>query len=369
MGDVRGEAWSAIREGNSIVEGLIAQKHYKEAMINARSTLQTLVTDLCERNGIEERNLVDMINALNEQGIIDDTTYEHYNKIRMLGNRAVNEDDNSAYNASQAHHLLSQEIYAYANMISGRNSARDEEARPARPARPAAKPASAGTAAPARSAGANAPAAKAPAAKPAAAASAKRSSASVRDEGSSVDLPYEKDSAPRKRPSGSASASAGGRSLTDRDPADRPRKSASGQRSGRTAQRNLSRGPAIDPGSILKPLLLLAIIIVLIIIVRLIKPPKEQVPETTEPVTVEETIETEPTTEAPTEPPAPVMVKTTDRVRLRTTPSTDDANNIAATVDKDTQLEFVRDENTEWSVVLVNGAEFYVSKQFITPAE
>ena len=74
---------------------------------------------------------------------------------------------------------------------------------------------------------------------------------------------------------------------------DRPRKS-SAQRTTRTSQRNISRGPAIDPGSIIKPLLLLAIIIVLIIIVRLIKPAKEQVPETTEPVTVEEVVETEP---------------------------------------------------------------------------
>ena len=63
------------------------------------------------------------------------------------------------------------------------------------------------------------------------------------------------------------------------------------------------------------------------------------------------------------------MVKTTDRVRLRATPSTDDANNVLATVDAGTVLEFVRDENEEWAVVTVNGAEVYVSKQYIQPAQ
>ena len=359
MSDFKGEAWSAIREGNSIVEGLIAQKHYKEAMINARGTLQTMVTDLCERNGIEERNLVDMINALNERGVIDDNTYQHYNKIRMLGNRAMNEDDNSAYNAQQAHHLLSQETYAYANMVSGRGGSSDEEERPARASRPAAKTASAAPAGRPSVRAASAASAERPAAK---SQGAKRPSAG--EDGPSPDLPFEKDApAAKKRP-----ASGAQRSTSSMSAQDRPRKS-SAQRTTRTSQRNISRGPAIDPGSIIKPLLLLAIIIVLIIIVRLIKPAKEQVPETTEPVTVEEVVETEPVTEAETEPPAPVMVKTTDRVRLRATPSTDDANNVLATVDAGTVLEFVRDENEEWAVVTVNGAEVYVSKQYIQPAQ
>lgn len=40
---------------------------------------------------------------------------EHYHKIRTIGNKAIHEGDNSAYNANQAHHLLSQEVYTFAN--------------------------------------------------------------------------------------------------------------------------------------------------------------------------------------------------------------------------------------------------------------
>ena len=50
-----------------------------------------------------------------DDGIISKTTCEHYHKIRTIGNKAIHEEDNSAYNANQAHHLLSQEVYTFAN--------------------------------------------------------------------------------------------------------------------------------------------------------------------------------------------------------------------------------------------------------------
>ena len=45
------------------------------------------------------------------------------------------------------------------------------------------------------------------------------------------------------------------------------------------------------------------------------------------------------------------------------------SNGETTTVDAGTVLEFVRDENEEWAVVTVNGAEVYVSKQYIQPAQ
>lgn len=56
----------------------------------------------------------------------------------------------------------------------------------------------------------------------------------------------------------------------------------------------------------------------------------------------------------------------TDRVRLRATPSTDDANNILAIMDAGTIFEYVRDYNEDWAVVRINGAEVYVGKSYIT---
>ena len=42
---------------------------------------------------------------------ISRTTCDHYHKIRMIGNKAVHEGNDSAYDADQAFHLLSQEVY------------------------------------------------------------------------------------------------------------------------------------------------------------------------------------------------------------------------------------------------------------------
>ena len=53
--------------------------------------------------------------CLYSAGKISKTTCEHYHKIRTIGNKAIHEGDNSAYNANQAHHLLSQEVYTFAN--------------------------------------------------------------------------------------------------------------------------------------------------------------------------------------------------------------------------------------------------------------
>lgn len=74
-----------------------------------------MVKCLCERYGILETGLLEMIDALYSAGKISKTTCEHYHKIRTFGNKAIHEGDNSAYNANQAHHLLSQEVYTFAN--------------------------------------------------------------------------------------------------------------------------------------------------------------------------------------------------------------------------------------------------------------
>ena len=84
-------------------------------MVKARQTLEYMVKCLCERYDILETSLLEMIDALYSAGKISKTTCEHYHKIRTIGNKAIHEGDNSAYNANQAHHLLSQEVYTFAN--------------------------------------------------------------------------------------------------------------------------------------------------------------------------------------------------------------------------------------------------------------
>lgn len=101
--------WEQIHGGVRETERLIGQKNYNLAMVKARQTLEYMVKCLCERYGILETGLLEMIDALYSAGKISKTTCEHYHKIRTIGNKAIHEGDNSAYNANQAHHLLSQE--------------------------------------------------------------------------------------------------------------------------------------------------------------------------------------------------------------------------------------------------------------------
>ncbi len=107
--------WEQIHNGVRETEKLIGKKNYNLAMVKARQTLEYMVKCLCERYGILEPGLLEMIDALYSSGKISKTTCEHYHKIRTIGNKAIHEGDSSAYNANQAHHLLSQEVYTFAN--------------------------------------------------------------------------------------------------------------------------------------------------------------------------------------------------------------------------------------------------------------
>ena len=98
-------SWERIQNGVRETERLIGQKKYNLAMVKARQTLEFMVKSLCEKSGITEGGLLDMIDALYAEGEISKITCEHYHKIRTIGNKAIHEEDNSAYNANQAHPL------------------------------------------------------------------------------------------------------------------------------------------------------------------------------------------------------------------------------------------------------------------------
>lgn len=138
-------SWTRIQGGVRDTERLIGQKKYNMAMVKARQTLEFMVKCLCERTGTLEGNLIDMIDALYEEQVISKTTFEHYHRIRTIGNKAIHEEDNSAYNANQAYHLLSQEVYTFANDYSDRKkrpAASAQSRRPDSSASPARRTAS-----------------------------------------------------------------------------------------------------------------------------------------------------------------------------------------------------------------------------------
>lgn len=125
-------SWTRIQSGVRETERLIGQKKYNLAMIKARQTLEFMVKCLCERTGAIDGSLIDMIDSLYEEQAISKTTFEHYHKIRTIGNKAIHEEDNSAYNANQAYHLLSQEVHTFA---SDHNDHGDRRRKPSAAAR------------------------------------------------------------------------------------------------------------------------------------------------------------------------------------------------------------------------------------------
>lgn len=114
-------SWEKIRQGVKDAETLIGQKKYNLSMVKSRQTLEFMVRCLAEKACIVEGDLNDTIDELYQGRWISKATCEHYHKIRMLGNRAVHEGNDNAYDANQAYHLLSQEVYTFANDYNSKN--------------------------------------------------------------------------------------------------------------------------------------------------------------------------------------------------------------------------------------------------------
>lgn len=120
MGTNQNNSWEKIQQGVKDAERLICQKDYNASMIKSRQTLEFMVKLLSDRAGAADSgDLKEMIDSLYQSRWISKATCEHYHKIRIIGNKAAHEGDANAYNANQAYHMLSQEVYTFANDYKG----------------------------------------------------------------------------------------------------------------------------------------------------------------------------------------------------------------------------------------------------------
>ena len=130
-------SWSRIREGANDVERLIGQKQYNLAMIKARQTLEYMVACLTEKFGLEKSNdLSEAIDKLYRCGAISTSSADHYHRIRQIGNRAAHEGDDKPSSANEAYHLLSQELYTFANDFSSKKARRHNNSKPSGSSQP-----------------------------------------------------------------------------------------------------------------------------------------------------------------------------------------------------------------------------------------
>ena len=121
--------WDKIRQNVQETERLIGQKKYNQSMIKAKQTVEYMVKLQCEQSGIMEGSMDSMIRELYNNGWISKSTAEHYLQIYDIGTKAAKNGDNGAYNANQAYHVLSQEIYSFADNGKAARGRRPSRAR------------------------------------------------------------------------------------------------------------------------------------------------------------------------------------------------------------------------------------------------
>lgn len=107
--------WDKIRLNVQETERLMGQKKYNQSMIKAKQTVEYMVKLQCDQAGIMEGSMDSMVRELYNNGWIAKSTAEHYLQIYDIGTKAAKNGDNGAYNANQAYHVLSQEIYSFAD--------------------------------------------------------------------------------------------------------------------------------------------------------------------------------------------------------------------------------------------------------------
>lgn len=107
--------WEKIQKNVQEAERLMGQKKYNLCMIKARQTMEYMVKLQCDKAGIVEGSTETMIRELYSGNWISKSTAEHYLQILSIGSKAAREGDNSAFNANEAYHILTQEIYAFSD--------------------------------------------------------------------------------------------------------------------------------------------------------------------------------------------------------------------------------------------------------------
>ncbi len=303
-------SWQQIQQGVKEAERLIVNKNYNLVMVKARQTLECMVRCMAEKACLVEGDLSDTIDQLYEGGWINKTTKDNYHTIRILGNKAVHENDNTAYNANQAYQLLTQEVHVFSHDVNAVRGGRSQ--------RPSSS--------------------------------------------SGYDRPAQRGTS---RPSSSVSRTGGSRSGQGQRSQTSRSGYSSGQRSSNARRRKRRRvSPLFYLWRLLIPIL---VVILLIVVIRMLNPEKDKVKETpvsTESVTMTESVpETEPETEPETQPEVEVYVITGSSVNVRTEPSTN--SRILVQLSQGTEVDYVKRYNNDWTVINYDGQEAYVSSQYI----
>ena len=340
-----------IQQGQRETEKLMSQKQYNMAMIKARQTLEYMVNYLGERALIVEGDLADSIDQLFEGRFISQAAKDHYHRIRVLGNKAVHEGDDSPYDANEAFQLLSQEVNAFANSHNrGSHGGAPVNKRPADIRTISSSPRN------------NPPRSGAP-------RSEFQGTGTVRNSGAKT--------APLRTQEHTGGTGRTGTRPAGARPGQRPAQrnvSRGGQRpSSHSRSRRRTKKKGFDAYELLKPALIFLVLLVLVLIIVKLIPGKGSKKEpTTVATTAEVTTEAITNTEAPTEPAepeteAPKIYTTKSKLNVRSEPSTNGAK--LGSLASGTVVEYIKTYDDKWTVIMFEGTEAYVDTEFLTITE
>ena len=106
-------AWQQIQAGVYDTSELLNNQKYNLSMIRARQTLEIIVKQLSGLEDFENQSLADIIDSLSTDNLISNISYQNFQKICAIGDRAVHEGNNEAFNATIAYKLLSEEVQSF----------------------------------------------------------------------------------------------------------------------------------------------------------------------------------------------------------------------------------------------------------------
>lgn len=355
----RTTSWQQIQQGVKEAERLIVSRDYNLVMVKARQILECMVRCLAEKACLVDGDLADTIDQLYEGHWIDKATKDDYHTIRILGNKAVHENDNTAYNANQAYQLLTKQVYAFSHdfQVSKTFTVPVSDTRPVRNTRTSGNTTSTSYG---QSGGARTRTGSA------AGQTSGRTSAGTgngpRSDSELRGVSGRSNSAGNRTTAGNRST-AGSRKRNSQS----TRRSYGGSsRSGRTRRRKHRPSPA---EMVLKFLIPLLVVVILIVAIRTLMPGKKKAdPTQPETVTTEQT-RTEPEAPTPeeTQPPADTYVVTGNKVNVRTEPSAN--GRILVQLEGGTEVVYVKRYNNDWTVINYDGQEAYISSQYIAKQE
>lgn len=361
----RTTSWQQIQQGVKEAERLIVSRDYNLVMVKARQILECMVRCLAEKACLVDGDLADTIDQLYEGHWIDKSTKDDYHTIRILGNKAVHENDNTAYNANQAYQLLTKQVYAFSHdfQVSKTFTVPVTDTRPVRNTRTGVNNTGASYN---QSAGVRTRTA------PANQTAALRSQTSGRMSTAAGNGPRSGSElqgiSNRSRTGGSRSTtgSSSGSGSRSRNNVNTSRSYNGSSRNGRTRRRKRRQSPL---EMILKLLIPVVVIVILVLAIHFLMPGKKKAdPTQPETVTTEATqAETEAPTPEETQPPADVYVVTGNKVNVRSEPSTN--GRILVQLEGGTEVAYVKRYNNDWTVINYDGQEAYVSSQYIAKQE